>query len=206
MLPRDGDSGAATGDAIADSTTAANVLDVLEGGVQPAGVNVLAGAAGAAATATATAPLHTEADLTRALASAGYGATLLETHRTGGAEGQSSKTDSTRSRVTYQVDGIVCEACPERIRRRMRMIPGVQHTLVDESKSTVTVVWDALRDHIGVRTFMAIFDELGYGCQVDDASDIDRAGAQQRAAEIRSNKVECVCARARVCMCVYVCV
>ena len=167
-----------------DSTTADLVLDVLEDGGASPGLD-----APGCETKSMASPMHSDAELLRALTSAGYGGTLLEQHQTGGAHGHDGKHGSASSRVTYRVDGMVCEACPERIRRRMRLVPGVQRTIIDEQKSTVTVVWDALRDHIGVRTFMQLIGELDYECTVDDTNAAaDRAGAAQRAAEIRSNK------------------
>ena len=169
---------------IASPNTTDLVLDVLEDGGASPGLD----APGCETKSTAS-PMHSDAELLRALTSAGYGGTLLEQHQTGGAHGHDGKHDGASSRVTYRVDGMVCQACPERIRRRMRLVPGVQRTIIDEQKSTVTVVWDALRDHIGVRTFKQLIGELDYECTVDDTNAAaDRAGAAQRAAEIRSNK------------------
>lgn len=101
----------ATPTASPNGTSTDLVLDVLEGGI--------------AEPKSMASPMHTDAELLRALTSAGYSGTLLEQHQTGGAHGlDGGKHDGSSSRVTYHVDGMVCQACPERIRRRMRLVVG----------------------------------------------------------------------------------
>jgi copper chaperone CopZ len=132
--------------------------------------------------AAAAAAWPTAAALTRAVVDAGYSALPVGNGGGGGGGGAGEAS------ATLVVEGFVCAACPARVAKALRALPGVTHCTVGESgpaapaanghpskrhpsgsdSSVVGVRWDSRVAGVGARAACEAVDALGYKARLAD--------------------------------------
>lgn len=110
----------------------------------------------------------------KAITARGYPAELLSTSTAGGKGGAGTSMDEVRLSVT----GMSCASCVAKIENHLMELPGVESASVALTTNEARISFNG--DKTGVRTILAVVNDLGYHAEVQqEGNDVERMQQQQ---------------------------